>query len=352
MKKRIIIIGVSAVVLIVSGILIKTNFDKNKKTIETLSNKNQELEAKIKSYGSPVSVYTVSEDILSGNVFDKTKITEMPTVDTLITDRYVVNIDDIENYIYKIDVTAGTPLTYDLFTQEIIENTDRYYDIVADIFPVEPRVGQYYDLRMVTPRGIDYIVLSKKRVHSFYGEAAKVVLNEEEIHQYQSALVDCFLNPGTYLYVDVYVEPGMQKKATIYYPPSEEVLAAMELDPNIAAVAEDALMLSNRKIYEQGLAMKEEDSSAVTSGRSNIVNKIAQAKANYESAKAEETKKASSPSGTTTASSETKSAKNNNSDTGNSATNLVGSNNTVEETSDDKKQIYEDAANFLNDGGE
>ena len=132
---------------------------------------------------------------------------------------------------------------------------------------------------------IDYIVLSKKRVHSFYGEAAKVVLNEEEIHQYQSALVDCFLNPGTYLYVDVYVEPGMQKKATIYYPPSEEVLAAMELDPNIAAVAEDALMLSNRKIYEQGLAMKEEDSSAVTSGRSNIVNKIAQAKANYEHAK-------------------------------------------------------------------
>jgi len=336
MKKKIIIIAVSVTVLGISVFLAVSAISRNKKIIEALNNEKAELELKIQSYGSPVSVYTVSEDILSGNVFDETKAEEMPTVDTLVTEQYVTDIETIKNCVYKIDVKAGTPLTYDLFTQEIIGNTDRYYDIVADIFPVEPRVGQYYDLRMVTPRGIDYIVLSKKRVHSFYGEAIKVILNEEEIHQYQSALVDCFLNPGTYLYVDVYVEPGMQKDAAVYYPPSEEVLAAMELDPNIAEIAEDALMLSNRKIFEQGLGMKEEDSAAVTSGRTNIVSKIAQAKANYESAKAEETKEEIRVSGTSAQPQKE----------------ISNEETKAEEVQEDKKQIYEDAANFLDSGGE
>lgn len=322
-------------------IFIAMKIKKDKNTIIELNERNNELELEVQSYGNPVSVYTVNEDILSGNVFDRNMVVEIPTVDTLITDRYVLNLDDIENYIYKVDVTKGTPLTYDLFTQEIISNTDRYYDIVADIFPVEPRVGQYYDLRMVTPNGIDYIVLSKKRVHSFYGEAIKVILNEEEIHQYQSALVDCFLNSGTYLYVDVYVEPGMQKKASVYYPPSEEVLAAMELDPNITAMAQDALMISNRKLFEQGLGISEENSELVTSGRSNVVNKIAKAKAAYESAKAKDSAEENKPTGTTI-----------NSSNNNISENKENSSNDIGELNEDKKQVYEDAANFLNEGGE
>lgn len=336
-KKKMFILCIVLFILIFVAALfyIITTIKKNNLKIEQLEQKKSELELEIESYGNPVSVFTVKEDILAGNIFDRIKVVEMPTVDTLITDQYVTNIDDIENYIYKVDVKSGTPLTYSLFTQENIGNTDRYYDIVADIFPIEPRVGQYYDLRMVTPRGIDYIVLSKKRVHAFYGSAVKMILNEEEIHQYQSALVDTFLNPGTYLYVDVYVEPAMQKKASIYYPPSEEVLAAMELDPNIVVIAQDALMLSNRKLFEQGLGISESDSEAITSGRSNVVDKIAQAKAAYESVKAEETKKEITNSGTNIKAEEKE---------GNSSDN----DNPI---SEDKKQIYEDAANFLNDDG-
>lgn len=339
-KKVLIKIGVIVLPVLIGSITaacITIKIKKNNTQIELLTQQKNDLELQIQSYGNPISVFTVKENTMAGNIFDKTEVVEMPTVDTLITDQYVTNLDDVENYIYKLNVTAGTPLTYDLFTQEVIGHTDRYYDIVADIFPLEPRVGQYYDLRMVTPRGIDYIVLSKKRVHSFYGTAAKVILNEEEIHQYQSALVDCFLNPGTYLYVDVYVEPSMQKKASIYYPPSEEVLAAMEIDPNIVVIAQDALMLSNRKLFEQGLGMSETDTDAITSGRSNIVDKITQAKSAYESAKAEETKSEIVSSGTTT------------SNTGTDEADDAEVNNPV---SEDKKQIYEDAANFLNEDGE
>lgn len=341
-KKKLIKVGVIVFPVLIGSIAIacitiKIRHDNEQ--IISLTEQKTDLEIQIKSYGNPISVFTVKENIMAGSIFDKIEVVEMPTVDTLITDQYVTNLADIENYIYKLNVTAGTPLTYDLFTQEVIGHTDRYYDIVADIFPIEPRVGQYYDLRMVTPRGIDYIVLSKKRVHSFYGTAAKVILNEEEIHQYQSSLVDCFLNQGTYLYVDVYVEPSMQKKASIYYPPSEEVLAAMELDPNIVALAQDALMLSNRKLFEQGLDMSEDDVDSVTSGRSNVVDKIAQAKAAYESVKAEETKGEIISSGTTTT----------NTNISNTENNSLEENNPV---SEDKKQIYEDAANFLNEDGE
>jgi hypothetical protein len=128
------------------------------------------------------------------------------------------------------------------------------------------------------PRGQDYVVLSKKRVINFYNQAIKVMLDEEEIHQYQSALVDTFINPGTYLYVTTYVEPNMQKSATPYYPVGMHVMQIMELDPNIVVLAEQDMVLRRRAIFEAGLSetalTPEEIVGQIVAGRSEQVGRL------------------------------------------------------------------------------
>ncbi len=271
-----IVVGTLAVGISIFAIVHKILKDKN--TIEELNASISDYQLQLDAFGELIEVYTVNREISSGEIFDSSSIESLLVPSAAISDNYIMNLAELENYIYKVDCTPGTPLVWDLFTSEVITPTERFVDIVVDVFPVEPRVGQYYDIRLVTPNGLDYIVLSKKRVYNYYGTAVKMKLNEEEIHQYQSAMVDTFLNTGTYLYVDVYVEPAMQKKATVFYPVSELVISAMEADPNIIAIAEQDMLMKRRQMFEAGLEIDKDTKEAITSGRSDQVSRLQKAK--------------------------------------------------------------------------
>ena len=273
-------IGGGIVVIVIILLLFFTVRGKSKE-VDELQEQVDDLSWQIDVYGDVVEVYTVIASKKSGEVFDKSDVDTMVLPTSQISDQFVTNLEDLKNCIYKIDVEPGVPLTQGLFFREVLTQTDRYADIVADLFPVGARAGDYYDLRVVTPNGLDYIVLSKKRAVDFYGSAVRFILTEEEIHQYQSALVDTFINPGTYLYMSTYVEPAMQKKATIYYPVSDIVRAVMEIDPNIVQIAESDLIARRRAAFEKGLEIDEERNTAIVAGRSEQVSRLVEAANEY-----------------------------------------------------------------------
>ena len=274
------IIGGGVIILVIILLLIFTIRGKNSK-MEELQTQVDDLSWQVDTYGDVVEVYTVITSKKSGEVFDKSDIDTMVLPTSQISDQFVTNLEELKNCIYKIDVEPGVPLTKGLFFREVLTQTDRYADVVADLFPVGAKVGDYYDLRIVTPNGLDYIVLSKKRAVDFYESAVRFILTEEEIHQYQSALVDTFINPGTYLYMSTYVEPAMQKRATVYYPVSDIVRAVMEIDPNIVQIAESDLIARRRAAFEKGLEIDEERNTAIVAGRSEQVSRLVEAANSY-----------------------------------------------------------------------
>jgi len=290
MSKRNIIIIILVVTVLAGvggGIFFTVRFINGQRSqIENFEDEIDLLEWQLLAYGQAVDVYVIrpGAEIRHGTVFRLDDIEVMVLPESMVTDQFITNPLFLGGAIYRVDVEPGTPLIWDLFTFEEISPTHRYYDIVADVFPIEPHVGQYYDLRIVMPRGQDYIVLSKKRVVNFYNSAIRIMLDQEEIHQYQSALVDTFINPGTYLYVTTYVEPNMQKAATPYYPVGSFVMQIMELDPNIVKLAEQDITLRRRAIFEAGLSgctkTPEEITGQIVAGRSEQVSRLTTAAQN------------------------------------------------------------------------
>lgn len=290
MNKKLIIIIIATLVLVAgmaTGIYFTLNaFNEQKDTIAELEEELDTLEWLVTAYGETVDVYKIREgvEINHGTEFRLEDIDIMTIPESMLTEQFITDPMLLLGCVYRVNVSAETPLVWDLFTYEEVGQTQRYYDIVADVFPIEPAVGQYYDLRIVMPKGQDYVVLSKKRVVNFYNSAIRVKLDEEEIHQYQSALVDTFLNPGTYLYVTTYIEPNMQKSATSFYPVGKYVMQIMELDPNIVLLAEQDMVLRRRTIFEAGLnersATPEEIASQIVAGRSEQVSRLTSAAQN------------------------------------------------------------------------
>lgn len=287
-KKRIIIIIliVAAIAGLCAGIFFTVRvFNSQKIHIVELKDEVDTLQWQVDAYGQEVDCYMIKPgvQIKHGTEFRLDDIEVMVLPESMVTEQYITDPQLLAGYIYRVDVSPGTPLIWDLFMLEDVGQTERYYDIVADVFPVEPEVGQFYDLRIVMPKGQDYVVLSKKRVINFYNSAIRVKLDEEEIHQYQSALVDTFVNPGTYLYVTTYVEPNMQKQATPYYPVGRFIMQIMELDPNIVKLAEQDMILRRRAIFEAGLnesATLEEITGQIVAGRSEQVSRLTTAAQN------------------------------------------------------------------------
>ena len=290
MNKKIIIIGIIFIVLaagIGAGIYLGLQtYNEQKSRIEELKDEIDTLEWLISAYGETVDCYKIKPgvEVRHGTEFRLEDIEVMSMPESMLTEQYVSNPSLLSGAVYRVDCAPGTPLVWDLFVFEDVGQTERYYDLVADVFPIEPAVGQYYDLRIVMPKGQDYVVLSKKRVVNFYNSAIRVKLDEEEIHQYQSALVDTFLNPGTYLYVTTYIEPNMQKSATTYYPVGTYIMQIMELDPNIVMLAEQDIVLRRRTIFEAGLnernATPDEIANQIVAGRSEQVSRLTTAAQN------------------------------------------------------------------------
>ena len=132
----------------------------------------------------------------------------------------------------RVDMNANTVITSKLVIQSDERVTDdtreQEYNVV--VLPVDLMTNDYIDIRLMTPQGQDFIVVSKAQVNipmnadgSYIPDTMKINLREDEILTMSSAIVEAAGLKGAKLYATKYVEPAMQEEAYVTYTPNAAV---------------------------------------------------------------------------------------------------------------------------------
>ncbi len=150
----------------------------------------------------------------------------------------------------KIDIPAKTILTKEMINTEdsVVTNDLREQEYNVVILPSQLTTGDTIDVRLRLPSGVDYIVLSKKKVTipelgvATSTSTMQLNVSEDEILTMGAATVDAYKIAGSKFYATKYTEPGLQTKATATYVPSNDTISLIDSDPNIVATARNALI--------------------------------------------------------------------------------------------------------------
>lgn len=290
MKLNMAVTKTIAIVAVVAGVTNGVQFFISSKLNEKseakyLSQINQ-LNATIEAIGPLVDCWTVTEKskadkgltVLESDL-EKIKIPESCVQSNYILDKY-----DVIGKFYKVDLNNGTPLTKDMFMDSELDDTTRELDLTADVFPVGVKVGDYLDLRLLYPKGEDYIVLSHLRVNEINGDTIKCALDEQQILFYDSATVENFLNKskGSMTYFAKYTEPGIQEPAKITYSVPQSIMNLLDSNPNIVKDISNGSV--NRDVIDSNAsAIDDETGGVLSGGRTELIAKIQTAKELYDS---------------------------------------------------------------------
>lgn len=151
--------------------------------------------------------------------------------------------------IAKVNMKANTVITRELVAQSDEVNTDdvriQEYNMIT--LPSMLNSGDFVDIRLRLPNGVDYIVVSKKEVTvpSIAGipseDTINVNMSEDEILTMSNAMVEAYIMKGSELYATRYTDPGNQEKSIATYPVSKQTMDLINSDPNIVETARQAL---------------------------------------------------------------------------------------------------------------
>lgn len=172
---------------------------------------------------------------------------------------YIMNSNNEKEYIElavppliaKIDMRANTVVTSAMLAKSDEKTTNdlriQEYNMIQ--LASQIAIDDYIDIRFRLPSGLDYIVVSKKKVEIPQIEGVDslnsiwVKLTEDEILTMSNAIVENYIIEGSLLYTTKYVEPGMQEGAVPTYVPSAEVQSLMrDNNPNIVEYAKRELL--------------------------------------------------------------------------------------------------------------
>ncbi|RJX39153.1 hypothetical protein D3P09_16810 [Paenibacillus pinisoli] len=268
----------------------KPKMEEMKLTYET---RISVLEAELDRIGPLVNIWTVGDgvtDLYAGREIQMQDLVQRELPESFVTQSLVLNPETIIGKYYRIGLLPGTPLSMDLVMEDPVDDTVREFDVVASVMPIGLKVGDYIDFRLIYPRGEDYIVLPHKRVEAINDNTIKLKLNETEIHYYQAALIDYFLQSkmGASIYLSKYLEPGMQQPAEAYYAVPENILAIMAADPNLMPKVNAAINNTARDLIDAGrFDIDVLEASLIAAGRSEVTGKIDTGKTKYENAEKE-----------------------------------------------------------------
>lgn len=222
---------------------------------ELLKSKDDEiytLQTSLDSIEQMVDAFAVASDVEMGQeILDEHIVSiEVPVG---IADSLIQYKEDLIGNYYKVDLSAGTPLTKDVVTTMEITDDMRLYDVVVHTVPIGLEPGSYVDVRISLPLGEDFIGMAHKKVYDINGNLLKLAVTEDDIHAYNSMLIDSIIYPGTQIYAVEYLQGAAQRPADSYYPVSANILAIAQRDPNlITAIKAD--MLQRRDSLESSLA--------------------------------------------------------------------------------------------------
>lgn len=197
--------------------------------------------------------FVTAEDVKSGDeitedsIMEATVQTDVSKEENLTTEDFY-EVDDEGNeflieYISKLDLPAGTIITKDMVSEVGDELTadQRIQEYNMIMLPSQLVNGDYIDVRLSMPSGVDFIVLSKKKVLQCTEDTIWIKLSEDELLLLNNAIVESYQAIGSKLYATTYVEAGLQESAVPTYPPSPSVMNLIERDPNAVQEAKNAL---------------------------------------------------------------------------------------------------------------
>lgn len=194
-----------------------------------------------------VSVYALNTDVKSGDTITMAKLTRVETDSGAVPKNALSSIS--EDTVAKIDLNAGTVVTSSMVTSstENVTNDLRLQEYNMIRLASQIASDDYIDIRLRTPNGLDYIVVSKKKVEIPVIEGVEslntiwIKLTEDETLTMSNAIVEAYKMEGSFLYTAKYVEPGMQDKATPTFVPSAETVNLITQNPNVIAEAKTAM---------------------------------------------------------------------------------------------------------------
>ena len=195
----------------------------------------------------------------------------------------------------KVTMNANTVITPNLIVQsdEVVSDDTREQEYNMVVLPVDLMTDDYVDIRLMTPSGQDFIVVSKAKVTipvnadgSYVTDTMKVSLREDEM---SSAIVEAYGLLGAKLYATKYVEPGMQEPSAPTYTPNAAVTSQIDNNPNIVEKAKEELRArysesakKTRNDYLQSAINGADDySSNVQSGADDDITKQNTARQKY-----------------------------------------------------------------------
>lgn len=245
MKKSIaIVLAIISLVVGAGGTFLAVYF-YNQGIIEEYQEQVSILQTSLDSIGDISTAYTVNKQTVPGELITEEMLEPISIPASMLNESFVLDTTDIAGKFSKVALVPGTPITADVVMGEDINDKDalyhtvRSYDVVVNLWPIGLQIGDYVDMRIMMPRGEEYIVLSHMRVNGISDATVKFNMTEAQINLYQSALVDYYLNSsqGVIIYFTKYIEPGVQKPALITYKVSDDIMEAMKKNGNLYATA-------------------------------------------------------------------------------------------------------------------
>lgn len=173
----------------------------------------------------------------------------------------------------KVNMNMNTVITPQFIVQsdEIITDDVRQQQYNMLVLPMDLMTNDYIDIRLMSPGGQDFIVVSKVQVDiplnadgTYVTDTIRVNLREDEILSMSSAIVEAYGLAGSKLYVTKYVDPANQEAALPTYVPNASVTAQIQSNPNVVEIAKQELATryteaakNLRNNYLQGLINNE-----------------------------------------------------------------------------------------------
>lgn len=232
----------------------KVNTDQQTSIREDYELQIHEMEAAyLKEQQAMKSGFAVKTSLQPGQLLQSADLIEVKLPADAAPDNLLKEKKQIVGRTAKIALLSGTPITEAMIHEGEPTTADlRHKEVSTIVLPTDLKAEDVVDIRITFPNGLDYIVLSKKKVEKLLSPTMWITLDEQEILTLSSAVVDAYIHQAS-IYAITYVEPQMQDKAIPNYPVNVDVQKLIKSDPNIIKVAERYLSETVRTQLEKQL---------------------------------------------------------------------------------------------------
>ncbi len=195
------------------------------------------------------SCYIINKNVTKNSKVKTNDLKKIKIPNEIKNDSIVSDTSKIEESFYLNDYEKGSILYKNMvYDYDNLSSDLRQYEISSLMLPSGIEIGNYIDVRISFPSGLDYVVLAKKKIRSINkdeksdnSELSTLYLNSEEILRLSSAMVDSYINGDVKLYSTIYLDPQTQKASKITYPSNPQVEKLMKEDTNIVHKAKNSL---------------------------------------------------------------------------------------------------------------